>query len=133
LVEQEGRILLAIQAIEKGDVLSIRRAAHYFNVPYTTLHQRLRRTPNRVDIRANSHKLTQIEEESLIKWIISIDDRGGALRPSIVREIANLLLSKRGSTPIYTVGHNWVRKFIQRHPDRLRLRFSRRYSYKRAK
>jgi len=51
----------------------------------------------------------------------------------MVREMANLLLSKRGSTPIYTVGHNWVRKFIKRHPDRLRPRFSHRYNYERAK
>ena len=39
--EQEGRILLAIQAIQKQEILSIREAARQFNVPYTTLRRRL--------------------------------------------------------------------------------------------
>jgi uncharacterized protein YqjF (DUF2071 family) len=41
LVEQEGRIQLAIQALKKREVLTIRRAAVVFSVPYTTLHDRM--------------------------------------------------------------------------------------------
>ncbi|CRL18175.1 Pogo transposase / Cenp-B / PDC2, DNA-binding HTH domain [Penicillium camemberti] len=50
----------------------------------------------------------------------------------MVREMANLLLEKRGTTPILSVGENWVTKFVKRHPL-LSSRFSKRYNYDRAK
>jgi hypothetical protein len=129
--QQEGRLLLAIQAIKNKDITSIRRAADHFQVPRTTLTRRLRGTTNRVESRANSHKMTQIEEESIKQRILSLDRRGAAPTQSHVREMANLLLAKRGSTPIQTVGEKWAYNYVQRHPE-LKSRFSRRYDYRRA-
>ncbi|OQD79338.1 hypothetical protein PENANT_c054G11635 [Penicillium antarcticum] len=130
--EQEGKILLAIQAIRKQEFTSIREAARQFKVPNSTLATRLNGVKNRVESRANSYKLTEIEEESLRKWILSMDSRGAAPRPSTVREIADLLLAARGSIPPPSVGQNWVTNFVKRHSD-LSARFSRRYDYQRAK
>jgi hypothetical protein len=130
--EQEGRILLAIQAIQKQEIASIREAARQFNVPYSTLTTRLHGVQSRAFSRANCLKLTEIEEESLKKWILSMDSRGAAPRPSTVREMANLLLTARGSTPPLSVGQNWVTKYVKRHPD-LSSRFSKSYNFKRAK
>jgi hypothetical protein len=132
LTEQEGRILLAIQAIKKQEKLSIREAARIYDIPHTTLYARLRGRQNRVELRANSFKLTEIEENSLKKWVISMDVRGAAPRPAIVQEMANLLLATRGTTPIQAVGINWVSNYVKRHPE-LETRFSRRYNYERAK
>ena len=126
-IEQEGRILLAIQAIKKQEIRAIREAARHFNVPESTLRARLRGTTIRSETRANSHKLTEIEEQSLVQWIFSLDDRGAAPRPSTVREMADLLLAARGDTPVQTVGENWVSKFVKRHSE-LSTRFSRRYN-----
>jgi hypothetical protein len=56
-----------------------------------------------------------------------MDSRGAAPRPTAVREMANLLLTKRG-TPTKTVGEKWVYNFTQRTPE-LQSRFSRRYDY----
>src|SRR3954452_18080676 len=100
LVEQEGKILLAIQAIKKQEITSIREAARHFNIPRTTLQDRLHGHQSRAEIRPNGYKLTEIEEQSLLQWILSIDSRGGAPRPTTVREMANLLLASRGSTPV---------------------------------
>jgi hypothetical protein len=72
-------------------------------VPEPTLRRRLRGTINRTESRANSHKLTKIKEELLLKRIFSIDNRSGAPRPLIVREIANLLLIRRGTILVKTV------------------------------
>ncbi|OGE47182.1 hypothetical protein PENARI_c057G04216 [Penicillium arizonense] len=132
LVEQEGRILLAIQAIQKQEIGAVRAAARVFDVPESTLRTRLKGSTNRAETRANGHKLTEIEEESLKKWILSMDSRGAPPRPSIVRRMANLLLAARGSTPTTSVGQNWVANFVKRHPE-LSSRFSRRYDYQRAK
>jgi transposase-like protein len=67
LVEQEGRILLAIQAFKNKEISSIREVARRFNVPRTTLRDRLSSHTERNTTRANSHKLTEIEEDSLQK------------------------------------------------------------------
>ena len=64
-IEQEGRILLAIQAIKNQEINVIREAARRFNVSEPTLRRRLRGVQNRVDLRVNSHKLTETEEETL--------------------------------------------------------------------
>jgi hypothetical protein len=63
--EQEGRILLAIQAFKNQEISSIREAARRFNTPEATLRRRLRGVQNRAISRANNHKLTETEEESL--------------------------------------------------------------------
>ena len=84
LTLQEGRILLAIQAIEKQAKLSIREAARIYNIPRTTLQHWLTGRENRVESRATSFKLTEIEENSLKEWVISMDIRGAAPRPSMV-------------------------------------------------
>jgi hypothetical protein len=83
-IEQEGGILLAIQAINNQEISTIREAARRFNVPETSLRRRLRGVQIRAISRANNHKLTEIEE-TLRKWILSLDDRGAAPRPSTVR------------------------------------------------
>jgi hypothetical protein len=98
-VEQEGRLLLAIQAIKNQEFTSIRRATEVFDVPHSTLSARLNSIIYRADSRVNCYKLTEYEEKSLYKWIISLDNRGVAPRPNIVREVANILLKARGSTP----------------------------------
>lgn len=67
LTKQECRILLAIQTIKKQGITSIREAALIFKVPNSTLSTRLLGIQNRANSRANSHKLTDIEEESLKK------------------------------------------------------------------
>lgn len=61
-----------------------------------------------------------------------MDLRGAAPRPATAREMANLLLVKRGSTLIQTVGEKQVHNLTQRHPE-LSTRLSRRYDYQRVK
>jgi predicted HTH domain antitoxin len=72
-VEREGRISLAVKAIQNGQIKSVREAARIFEVPRSTLQDRLNGIKFRKETRANSYKLTPIEEESLVKWILSLD------------------------------------------------------------
>lgn len=71
--EQEGRILLAISALKKKEISAISRAAQIFNVPCLTLRDRLKGSKYRNEARVNGYKMTQNEEELLIRWILSID------------------------------------------------------------
>lgn len=61
-----------------------------------------------------------------------MDLRGNHPRPSLAKDMANLLLASRGTTPPPAVGLNWVTNFIKRHKDTIASRFSRRYDYRRA-
>ena len=58
-----------------------------------------------------------------------MDTRGSAPRPSMVRDMANILLAERGAG---VVGSKWVYNYTNRHEE-LKSRYSRRYNYQRAK
>lgn len=143
LIQNEGRVQLAIQAFQKGQFRSLRAATKSYDIPYSTARDRIRGINSRRDVRPTSCKLTHNEEASLEQWIISMDERGLPLRIENVRQMANLLLRKRVEnratdqvTDLYRtdlqVGKCWVRNFVQRH-DTLKSRFNRRYDYQRAK
>jgi hypothetical protein len=127
--EQEGRIQLAISDLKNQKISSVRQAARIYNVSRSTLQDRLKGMTYRAETRANGHKLTKSEEDSLIKWILDLDKRGLPPRPSMVQDMANILLTQYGNQH---VGENWVYNLVQRRTE-LKSRFSRRYNYERAK
>ena len=90
-IEQEGRILLAIKAVQNGRFTSVAAAARSFDVPRTTLGPRIKRRTNQSDTRSVLYKFTQLEEESIQDWLISMDQRGAALTISMLRDMASLL------------------------------------------
>ena len=62
----EGRLILAIQALNGPGKLSVREAAQAYNVPQNTLAYQLKgRTPKH-DTRNRRHILTPTEEETLV-------------------------------------------------------------------
>jgi hypothetical protein len=63
LVEQEGRILLAIKAIKNGQITSVAAAARSFKVPPSTLQDRMKVITSWSIMRATGHKLTHNEED----------------------------------------------------------------------
>jgi signal recognition particle subunit SEC65 len=64
-IEQEGRLLLAIQAIKKQEIRTIAAAARTFNIPCSTLRDRLNGYAERSTVCVNLYKLIETEEESL--------------------------------------------------------------------
>jgi hypothetical protein len=109
---QEGKILLALNDIKNGRIQSIRVAAKLYEIPRATLQTRAYGVVSMVERRHPLYKLTQLEEDSLTEWIISMDTRGAAPRPATVGEMANILLAARGTNPSPTVGKNWPSAFI---------------------
>ena len=65
LVNQEGKILLALGDIQNNRIKSIRAAAKLYDIPYRTLAARASGRAARVDKRLSGYKLTQYEEDSL--------------------------------------------------------------------
>ena len=128
---QDGRLLLAIRTIKTSRITSIRQAAQSYDIPRTTLQKRLNGIKERLIIDRTKRKLTEIEEETLLQWILTMDKRSAPLRPTTVRNMADLLLADRDASKQPTVGINWVNKFVRRY-DILKTRFLRKYDYRRA-
>ena len=93
---QEARIILAIEAIRTSKrKLSRWKAVEIYNVPYSTLTNRMTGKPPRRDIRANCLKLTKLEEGVIINYILDLDSRGFSPRLANVEDIADYLLEAR--------------------------------------
>ena len=97
---QEGRILLALQALKLGQFKSIQAAATAYDVPPSTLRDRFHGMPSRRDCTPNSRKLTPEEELAIVQYILDLDSRGFPPRPQSVQEMADLLLIERNTSPV---------------------------------
>jgi hypothetical protein len=130
---RDARLLLAIQAFHQHEFSSIRATARAYDVPYTSLHASLNGRHSKHEKAVLSRKLRPTEEATLIRWLLSMDNRGFGLHLPELREMAYVLLSERGDTPLPNIiGKNWASNFIKRHNE-LKMRFTRKYDYKRAK
>ena len=72
----EARIQLAKLAIKNNQFQSARAAAKSFKTCPRTLSRRLNRMPSRNDYPPNSKKLINLEEQTLIEYVIDVDNRG---------------------------------------------------------
>jgi hypothetical protein len=125
---READIHLALSALNRAQILTERCAAQTFEVSRTTLQRRRAGKPARRDCQPNSKKLTELEEEVIIGFILDLDQRGFAPTYAAVRDMANRLLAARGAGQ---VGVHWPRNFVKR-TDSLTTRFNRAYDRQRA-
>jgi hypothetical protein len=66
--------------------------------------------------RHNRFIFSEIEEQSIEKWLLDMDTRGVALTLPMLRDMANLLLHAQKTTPS-TVSRDWASHFVNRHPN----------------
>ena len=116
----ESDLVLASVAINCQQLQSSRRAASTYRVPKSTLNDRRAGKLARRDCQPNSKKLTIVEEEVIISYIIELGLRGFAPTYAAVRDMANRLLAARGADQ---VGVHWPRNFVKR-TDSLTTRFN---------
>ena len=100
----EADIHLATSALNAGQIQTERRAAGTFKVSRATLHRRRAGTLARRDCQPNSKKLTQLEEEVIVKYILDLDLRGFAPTYAAVRDMANRLLAARNADQVGITG-----------------------------
>ena len=102
------QLSLAIAAVAKG--MTVRRAAEEFNVPRSTLHDRI---SGRVELGARSgpeRYLGDQEEEQLVEFLVNCAKIGYACTRSQVMEIVQQCLMMRGLE--ITVTHGWWESLI---------------------
>ncbi|KAH7464010.1 hypothetical protein FOMA001_g17859 [Fusarium oxysporum f. sp. matthiolae] len=125
----EARILLALQALQNDPKLTIGRAAKIYEVGRMKLWRRQQGIQSRCDWIPKSRKLTDLEEQIIVQFLLDLDSRGFPSRHRDVEEMANRLLADRDAS---LVGKCWDINFIKRQPE-LKTCFQRRYDYQRAK
>ena len=124
----EKDVILALQALENDKNLSVRAVAKIYNVSHTILYRRRVGRPSRRDTTANSRKLTDLEEHTIVQYITNLYTRSFPPRLRNVEDMANQLLRARDAP---SVGKNWASNFVQRQPE-LKTRFNRVYDFRRA-
>ena len=85
--------LLIITKLRVSDALPL-----YITPPQTTIQRRRAGVALRRDCDPNSKKLTNLEEEVIVRHILDLDLRGFAPSLGAVRDIADKLLTKRGAS-----------------------------------
>ncbi|ODM19019.1 hypothetical protein SI65_05636 [Aspergillus cristatus] len=89
-LSKESHIQMAITAWNEKKFKSILKAAKVFEVPETTLRERLAGIKPQSETRANGYKLTEIEEKSLVKQLLDADKQGFAIRPEFLHGMAQI-------------------------------------------
>jgi hypothetical protein len=98
----ECQLIPALRAMEQGPKLSVSEAAWIYSVSRTTLSCRRRGPQSRRDSPANSRKLRDPEESTIIQYILELDSQSFPPRISGVDDMANRLLDERGAKRIGT-------------------------------
>ncbi|RKK79541.1 hypothetical protein BFJ71_g16207 [Fusarium oxysporum] len=122
-------MLLTLRALQNDPKLGLRPAARLYQVDYYALRRRQKGIQSRRDTIPNSRRLSDLEEQIIVQFILDLDSRGFPPRLRDVEEMANRLLADRDESP---VGKRWASNFVRRQPD-LKTRFFRKYDYQRAK
>ena len=97
---KEARVILALEAIKSNPEIGIRAAAKLYNVPASTLCRRRGGQPARRDIPANSRNLTDLEEKTIVQYVVELYTRAFPPRLCGVEDIANHLLRVRDAPPV---------------------------------
>ena len=125
-VETEARIQKAIQAMKKDSKYKLRKAARDFDVPRSTLQNRVNGKKAHSKAHENTMNLTHHEESELVRWITMLTTRGYAPHYRTVRELAELIRNRRvfgvNNETIQLVnyesfGRDWVSRFMSHHPQ----------------
>ena len=130
---KEGRLSLAVSSFQRNPLQSKRKLARLFNVPESTLRTRLQGIlPQRATTRVN-RRLSSVEEQSLVQWILDLDCRGFPPHIIDVRRMADALLAARGQNPPPPpVGKCWVTRFVKSQPL-LQTKWNRQFHSQRAR
>jgi hypothetical protein len=75
-ISDEAKILLALQVLQNNPKLSLRRATTIYQVPFSTLRRCRNDIESRRDSIPSSHRLTDLEEQIIVQFILNPDSQG---------------------------------------------------------
>lgn len=132
-LQKEGRLELELQAYQSNQFWMPTAAAKAYDVPRTTLLWCIRGVKPQLGSISKHWLLMPTEEETLLWWILLMDQHSMMPRISTVHDMAALLVAQRvkSSTPPL-ISHSWVHNFINCHLT-IKSKYNRKIDYQRAK
>ena len=100
----ESRVILAIETLKNETELSLWATAKIYNIPEATLRHRLKGRRARQDVCTNSLKLTELEENTLLQYILDLNTRGFPPRLVDFEDMTNNLLADHGASCVGSAG-----------------------------
>ena len=125
---KESDIILAVNIFCIYLYLKVSKVVQIYKVPCTILKAWYLRILSQQDSLANSWKLTLLEEEVIVQYILDLDLCLFLLQISNIEDIANCLLQAWNQEYI---SKNWTSNFVQQQPQ-LQLYFNQRIDYQQA-
>ena len=110
---REANMQKAMAAVDKGE--SIRTAAIKFNIPRSTLHDRIKGKVKMGARRGPASYLTTEEEEELANFLVRCAEIGYAHSLSQVLSLVQRIVDSKGIKNMVTRG--WWQKFCERHRE----------------
>ena len=116
----EEDIQSAIAAYRRGDYASISRTSAIFNIPPSTLSDRLRKAKTRKQSHEKQQLLSTIEEEELVAWITNASKLGVPTPLPLVKNLAKEIRANRFATRSDSldspISRRWIDRFRARYP-----------------
>jgi hypothetical protein len=116
--ERDITITEAIAAIQNGQFGSVKAAAAAFDIPRSTLRDRLNGATDRSAVKQTVQRLTAEQERGLIDWIKELEAQGNPPSHTVVREmVAKIETTSNPTSNPTPTGNHWVERFIHRYPE----------------
>jgi hypothetical protein len=93
----EEDVTNALNALVNGEYKSIRKAAIAFQIPFTTLQNRQKRSKSRIESHVSQQLLTPIDETTLESWIYRAAKLGAPVTLQLVKILASEIQSEQSS------------------------------------
>ena len=118
----------ALLDIQSGKYKSAYEAEKVLKLPKSSVTRRVKGGLSRSQARQQQQKLSYVQENVLLKWIKELTISGYSPGHRLLKEMAEEIRTKRTYNldnpsldslellPQYTLGRDWVPRFIQRHP-----------------
>jgi hypothetical protein len=124
----ENNVTNALHALFNGEYKSIRQAALVFQIPPSTLRNRLWKPKSRKESHVSQQILTPIEESTLENWIYCAAKLEVPVTCQLVKILASEIQSERSSNNVKNesspISDRWIDRFRARYP-RIKTCFSR--------
>ncbi|XP_055887384.1 uncharacterized protein LOC106061923 isoform X2 [Biomphalaria glabrata] len=115
--QHDPEIIRAALEELKAKKMSVRQASAHFNIPATTLHDKL---TGKNPIVSTKRLLSKDEEEKLVQWLICLAKGGFAKSNKEVCEMAGAIIAAKDSSSesdAHIPTKQWLYSFYKRHPE----------------
>lgn len=126
----ESKFRQALHAV-RSKRFTIVQAASEYNIPPTTLRDRLHGAQSRRAAHAHQQLLSNAEEGILVSWAVRLASFNLPVRTDFLTFMALKILRKRDPTK-HSIGKNWLTGFFDRHPE-IKAKLSRRMDRQRKR